>query len=80
MKLDELINQHYGKLNDNDFHILKYILNHKHTCYTLGIDALAKACGVSRSSILRLAQSSVSAATVNFAFFKVGRSAGRRRV
>lgn len=56
MQLEELINQHYSKLNDNDFHILKYILNHKHTCYHLGIDALAKACSVSRSSILRLAQ------------------------
>ncbi|MED1173885.1 MurR/RpiR family transcriptional regulator GlvR [Bacillus inaquosorum] len=56
MQLEELINQYYSKLNDNDFHILKYILNHKHTCYTLGIDALAKACSVSRSSILRLAQ------------------------
>lgn len=31
-------------------------MNHKHTCYHLGIDALAKACSVSRSSILRLAQ------------------------
>lgn len=29
MQLEELINQHYSKLNDNDFHILKYILNHK---------------------------------------------------
>ena len=38
MQLEELINQHYSKLNDNDFHILKYILNHKHTCYHLGID------------------------------------------
>ncbi|KUP30757.1 MurR/RpiR family transcriptional regulator [Bacillus halotolerans] len=56
MQLEELINQHYSKLNDNDFHILKYILNHKNTCYRLGIDALAKACSVSRSSILRLAQ------------------------
>ncbi|MES9714338.1 MurR/RpiR family transcriptional regulator, partial [Bacillus velezensis] len=36
MSLEELVNQHYAKLNDNDFYILKYILNHKHTCYHLG--------------------------------------------
>ncbi|MCY8932420.1 MurR/RpiR family transcriptional regulator [Bacillus atrophaeus] len=56
MSLEELINQHYNKLNDNDFYILKYILNHKHTCYLLGINDLAKECSVSRSSILRLSQ------------------------
>ncbi|MDL5025228.1 MurR/RpiR family transcriptional regulator [Bacillus velezensis] len=56
MSLEELVNQHYAKLNDNDFYILKYILNHKHTCYHLGINDMAKACNVSRSSILRLAQ------------------------
>ncbi|MGN1400957.1 MAG: MurR/RpiR family transcriptional regulator [Bacillus sp. (in: firmicutes)] len=56
MKLEELINIHYDQLHENDFHILKYILNHPNDCYNLGINDLAKKCNVSRSSILRLAQ------------------------
>ncbi|MED1740250.1 MurR/RpiR family transcriptional regulator [Bacillus swezeyi] len=56
MQLEELMNKHYKKLNENDFHILKYILNHQGTCYKLGINELAKKCNVSRTSILRLSQ------------------------
>lgn len=69
MQLEELINQHYSKLNDNDFHILKYILNHKHTCYHLGIDALVKLAVYRVPQFYGLPKSSVSAATVNFASF-----------
>ncbi|MEY9869433.1 RpiR family glv operon transcriptional regulator [Peribacillus sp. B2I2] len=56
MKIEELINKHYNQLHENDFHILKYTLNNKSTCYHLGINQLANKCNVSRSSILRLAQ------------------------
>lgn len=56
MQLEELMNKHYKKLNENDFHVLKYILNHQDTCYKLGINELAKKCNVSRTSILRLSQ------------------------
>lgn len=56
MKIEELINKHYSQLHENDFYILKYILNNKSTCYELGINNLADKCNVSRSSILRLAQ------------------------
>lgn len=56
MKIEELINKHYNRLNETDFHILKYILNHKSECHKLGINSLAEKCNVSRSSILRLAQ------------------------
>ncbi|BBU40859.1 MurR/RpiR family transcriptional regulator [Aeribacillus composti] len=56
MRLEELINKHYKKLNETDLHILKYIMNNKNTCYSLGINNLAEKCNVSRSSILRLAQ------------------------
>ncbi|KAA6447863.1 MurR/RpiR family transcriptional regulator [Bacillus swezeyi] len=56
MQLEELMNKHYKKLNENDFHILKYILNHQDNCYKLGINELAKKCNVSRTSILRLSQ------------------------
>ncbi|MFT8321453.1 MAG: MurR/RpiR family transcriptional regulator [Bacillus sp. (in: firmicutes)] len=56
MKLEELINRYYSQLHENDFHILKYILNNRSTCYKLNINDLAKKCNVSRSSVLRLAQ------------------------
>ncbi|WP_071392896.1 MurR/RpiR family transcriptional regulator [Bacillus tuaregi] len=56
MTLEELINKYYNQLNENDLHILKYVLNHKKSCYELGINALAEKCNVSRSSVLRLAQ------------------------
>lgn len=56
MRLEELINEHYDHLNDNDMHVLKYILNNRETCYNLGINELADACHASRSSILRMAQ------------------------
>lgn len=56
LTLEELINEHYNKLNETDLHILRYIMNHKDTCYQLGINHLADRCNVSRSSILRLAQ------------------------
>lgn len=56
MKIEELINEYYSKLNENDHYILKYVLNNKSSCYELGINDLASKCNVSRSSILRLAQ------------------------
>jgi len=56
MKLEELINKNYSQFHENDFHILKYILNNRSTCYKLNINDLAKKCNVSRSSVLRLAQ------------------------
>jgi len=56
MRIEELINKHYNQLHENDFHILKYILNNKSLCYQLGINDLADKCNVSRSSVLRLAQ------------------------
>ncbi|MGN7398100.1 MurR/RpiR family transcriptional regulator [Peribacillus frigoritolerans] len=56
MTIEELINKNYKELHENDFHILKYILNNKSTCYEQGINQLADKCNVSRSSVLRLAQ------------------------
>ncbi|MDZ5784325.1 MurR/RpiR family transcriptional regulator [Marinococcus luteus] len=54
MSLEEVINTYYGELNDNDMHILKYILNHKENCRDMGINELADATLASRSSIHRL--------------------------
>lgn len=56
MKLEELINQYYNQLNDNDFHIWDYISKHRKECEKLAIDQLAYKCNVSRTTILRFAQ------------------------
>ena len=53
MKLDELINNNYLKLNDSDLYILKYIMNNKNQCIDLTINELASKCNVSRTTILR---------------------------
>jgi len=54
MRLEELINENYERLNDNDLQVLKYILNHKETSHRLGINELSDICYVSRSSIHRM--------------------------
>lgn len=56
MRLEEVVNNNYSKLNENDLYILKYILNNKEECCNLGINELAKKCNVSRTTILRFAQ------------------------
>ncbi len=56
MKIDELINRHYGKLNDNDLLIWDYISRNRKECEKLAIDQLAFRCNVSRTTVLRFAQ------------------------
>lgn len=56
MKLQELINKHYSKLNENDLYIWDYISNHRKECEKLAIDQLAYKCNVSRTTVLRFAQ------------------------
>lgn len=56
MKLDELVSANYDKLNKNDLTILKYINNNKEECSNLSIEALAKKCDVSRTTIMRFSQ------------------------
>ena len=53
MKIEELINNNYNKLNENDIYILKYILQNKTECFNLGITELARRCNVSKTTILR---------------------------
>lgn len=53
MRLEEIINKNYSKLNENDIYILKYIIENKKDCFNLGINELAKRCNVSRTTILR---------------------------
>lgn len=56
MRLQEIINDNYNRLSENDLYILKYILNHKKECCGLGINELAKKCNISRTTIFRLAK------------------------
>lgn len=56
MKIDELMNRYYGKLNENDKWICSYIMNHRSSCYKLSIEAFAQECNVSTATLFRFAQ------------------------
>lgn len=56
MRIEDLINTHYDKLNQSDLHIWEYIVYNKEKCCDLTIDELATKCNVSRIAILRFAQ------------------------
>lgn len=56
MKIDDLVNLHYDKLNQNDLYIWKYVNANRKECSSLTIDELALRCNVSRTTILRFAQ------------------------
>lgn len=53
MTLEKLINNNTDLLNDTDLIICKYILAHKAQCSKISIDDLAKACNVSKTTIMR---------------------------
>ena len=56
MRLEELINKNYNRLNENDLYIWQYISAHRKECEKLSIDDLANHCHVSRTTILRFSQ------------------------
>ena len=56
MRLEEVINNNYSKLNENDLYILKFICSNKKECTNVSINDLADKCNVSRTTILRFAQ------------------------
>ncbi len=56
MRLEELINENYNHLNENDLYIWKYISTHRKVCEKLSIDDLADRCHVSRTTILRFSK------------------------
>lgn len=56
MLLDEAINQHFKRLNDNEQVALTFITNHKAHCSGLTLTELSKECSVSSSFIMRLTQ------------------------
>lgn len=56
MRLDELVNKNYDRLNENDLMIWKYIKQHKTECCAISIESLAKECCISRTTISRFTQ------------------------
>ncbi len=56
MKLEEVVNTYYDKLNYNDLHIWQYIRDNKEKCSSMSINELALECNVSRTTILRFAK------------------------
>ena len=56
MRLDELINEKYNILNDNDLLIWQYIQGHKKECCSISIEKLAAKCCISRTTISRFTQ------------------------
>lgn len=56
MKTESLINRYFDRLNDNDLIIWRYIKEHRDSCCRIAIDALAKACNVSRTTVSRFTQ------------------------
>lgn len=56
MYLEELVNNNYDRLNENDLYIWKYICSHKRECCKMSIDELAKECNISRTTISRFTQ------------------------
>ena len=56
MRLEELVNKNYDRLNGTDKLIWKYIYNHKKQCANYSINELAGQCHVSRTTIMRFAQ------------------------
>lgn len=56
MRLEDLIEQNYHRLNGNDLYIWEYIRKHPAECRNISIDALSAACCISHTTILRFAK------------------------
>ncbi len=56
MRLEELVNSHYSRLNENDLLIWSYIQQHRKECCDIAIEELAGKCCISRTTISRFTQ------------------------
>ena len=56
MKLEQLLNSNYGRMNDYDREICRYILEHRGLCARASIAETAAACHVSKTVLVRFAQ------------------------
>lgn len=53
MKLEQLIQEKYNELSQNELYIWNYILHHKDECENISIQGLAHHCNVSHTTIMR---------------------------
>lgn len=53
MKMDELINNNYDKLTQNEHQIFNYIINNQQECREMTCEQIADKCHVSRTTLLR---------------------------
>lgn len=53
MKLNELINENYDRLTDNDRQILAYVVDYRQKAAGMGCELLAASCHVSKTTLLR---------------------------
>lgn len=56
MRLQEMLNNNYEKMNENDLMIWRYIQGHKRECCEISIEELAERCCISRTTISRFTQ------------------------
>ena len=52
MRLEELVNKYYDKLNENDKMIWQYIQANKKKCCDISIEELAEICCISSMRVL----------------------------
>lgn len=53
MRLDDLVQKNYDRMNANDHRIWQYICRHKNECRKMSLQQLADACEVSHTTVLR---------------------------
>lgn len=56
MRLNDLIEEHYDELNQNDFYIWQYILRHGRKVQEMSVYELSEQCNISHTSIVRFAK------------------------
>ena len=56
MRLDDIIQENYDRMNANDHRIWRFISQHKDECRQMSLHQLADACEVSQTTVLRFLQ------------------------
>lgn len=56
MRLDDLVQENYDRMNANDHRIWQYICHHREECRKMSLRQLSEACEVSQTTVLRFLQ------------------------
>lgn len=72
MILEEIINKHFNKLNENDLYILRNILDNCDMLSEMNIKEISKLCNTSTASMHRLAKKLGFSGFIEFKFFLKG--------